>query len=77
MTDIKLAVGHLKKQGIEAVEGAGILVIPASSPLEVMDLVGVVKRHLNDIGYDKSWIIDPYFYETKMKGDRDYELIEE
>ena len=76
MTDIKLAADYLKKQGIEAVEGASILVIPASSPLEVVDLVGVVKRHLNDIGYDKSWIIDPYYYESKMKGDRDYEFIE-
>lgn len=71
MTDIRLAVKHLKMQGIEAVEGSGILVVPCSSPSEVLDLVSIVKRHLNDVGYDKSWIIDPYYYEPKMKGDFD------
>ena len=71
MTDIRLAVDYLKKQGIEAVEGSRILVVPYSSPSEVLDLVGVVKRYLNDIGYDKSWLIDPYYYDIKMKGDFD------
>ena len=77
MTNVTEAVRYLRKQGIEAVERAGILVVPASSPLEVLDLVGVVKRYLKEINYDKSWLIDPYFYDVRMKGDRDYEFIKE
>ena len=77
MTDMGAAVGYLKQNGIEAVEGSGILVVPCHSPAEVMNLVGVVKRYLKDIGYEKSWQINPYYYEVKMKGDRDYEFDEE
>lgn len=74
MTDVGLAVSYLKKQGIEAVEGSGILIVPCSSPSEIVDLVSTVRKHLDDVGYDKSWIIDPYYYSTGMKGERSYEF---
>lgn len=59
------AVKYLKENGIDAFEGAGILVIPCSSAEEIYDLVSKVKNLLKDIGYEKSWQIDPYYYERK------------
>ena len=65
MTDLEKAVEYLKSKNIEAFEGAGILVIPASSPEEIISIVSTVKKHLNEIGYEKSWQVDPYYYEKR------------
>lgn len=65
MTDIDLAIKHLKSKGIEAFDGSGILVIPCDGPDQIVDMVSIIKHHLEDIGYDKSWQINPYYYERK------------
>ena len=65
MTDISLAIKYLESKGISAHETAGILEIPVESPEDVMDMVSVAKHHLQDIGYDKSWQINPYYYERR------------
>ena len=62
---IEEAISHLKTNGIEAFEGAGILIIPASKPEEIYDLAEKVRRLFKDVGYDKSWQINPYYYERK------------
>ena len=79
---IEEAANYLKSKGIDAVEGAGILVVPASSPEEIIDAAVRIKKLLDECGYHKSWIIDPYYYihhEMKInevKGDN-YEFNEE
>lgn len=57
------AIKYLKENGIEAFEGSGILIIPCTSPEEIYNLVYRVKTLLKDVGYEKSWQIDPYYYE--------------
>ena len=41
----------------------GILVIPVSSCEHLDQTAKDIKRLLDDIGYDKSWRLDPYYYE--------------
>ena len=69
MTQMDKAVAYLKENGIESFEGAGILIIPASSPEEIYDLVSRVRRLFKQIGYEKSWQIDPYYYQKKRNTD--------
>lgn len=63
MTDIGFAIKYLESKGINAHETAGILEIPVDSPSDVLNMVSIAKHHLQDIGYDKSWQINPYYYE--------------
>lgn len=65
MTDIGKAIDALKAIGIEAFEGAGILIIPASSPEEIFDLANRCRRLFKEIDYQKSWQIDPYYLERR------------
>ena len=65
MTDIGKAIKHLKENGVEAFEDNGILVIPCSSPEEIYDLAGKARRLFKEIDYQKSWQINPYYYEKK------------
>lgn len=62
---IEEAIKHLKENGIEAFEGAGIVIIPASSPEEIYDLAGRVRKIFKECGYTKSWQIDPYYYDRQ------------
>ncbi len=68
---IEKAIIFLKEKGIEAFELSGVLVIPVSSPNELDTIAKNIKRYLNECGYDKSWMLDPYYYEhhPEMKGD--------
>ena len=61
MTDIGKAIKHLEVNGVEAFESSGILVIPCSSPEEIYDCANLVRRLFKEIGYNKSWQIDPYY----------------
>ena len=70
---------------ITAFEDSGILVIPCSSPEEIYDLATKVRSIFKEIGYSKSWRIDPYYYSKRntlndimynQKGDN-YELNKE
>ena len=65
MRDIDEAIKYLKSKGIESHNTAGILEIPVDSPEEIVEMVSIIKKHLDDIGYDKSWQINPYYYENK------------
>ena len=73
MTDVSRAVEYLKSKNIEAFDGSGILVVPCQGPSEVVERVSTVKRYLKEIEYDKSWQINPYYYDEfkRMKGDFD------
>ena len=70
MSDIDAAIAHLKANDIEAVDGGGILIVPydyiSEFPEEFTNIVSKVKHLLNEIGYDKSWQIDPH-YNTKRR----------
>lgn len=62
---IDKAIIFLKEHGIEAFENAGILVVPVSTPEEIYEKVSVIKNLLKEVGYEKSWQIDPYYYQRK------------
>lgn len=73
MTDIRTAVEFLRSNSIDAFESGGIVVIPCSNPEEIYDMANIVRRYFKEIGYEKSWQINPYYYDTikRMKGDFD------
>lgn len=60
---IEKAIAFLKEQGIESFERMGILIIPVDSPEHLDQIAKDIKRLLEKIGYDKSWSVDPYYYE--------------
>ena len=66
MTDIGVAIEHLSKSGIEAFDGHGILVMPASSPEDIYPLAEKARRIFKEIGFEKSCRIDPYYYSKKQ-----------
>lgn len=57
------AIAYLNSKGIASFEHAGVLVIPVSAPTDIDTTVRNVKRYLKEVGYDKSWMVSPYFYE--------------
>lgn len=63
MTDIPKAIERLKEDGIEAFELMGILVIPCSSAEEIYTMAERARRIFKEIDYNKSWRVDPYYYE--------------
>ena len=58
---IERVIEYLKTLGIESFERMGILVVPVSSPDEIYDTAERLRRIFKEIGYDKSWRIDPYY----------------
>lgn len=64
-SDIDRALLYLKERGIEGFSQDSILVIPCSSPEEIYDMAGKVRRIFKEIGYEKSWRIDPYYFDRK------------
>lgn len=62
---IEKAIEFLKSKGIESFERMGILVIPVESAEQLDQVAKDIKRLLNECGYNKSWSIDPYYYEKK------------
>lgn len=65
MIDIDEAVDILKKRGIEAFELSGVLTVPCSSPDDIYDTAEKLRKIFKEIGYDKSWRIDPYYLEHR------------
>ncbi len=61
--DINDAIQHLQENDIEAFELMGILVIPTDNPAELDVTVSKISKLLRAIGYEKSWRVDPYYYE--------------
>lgn len=66
MTDIPVAIGALKENGIEAFELSNILVIPVEKPGDIYPMANKARRVFKEIGYEKSWQIDPYYYEKRQ-----------
>lgn len=60
---IEKAIAALKEQGIEAFELMSILTIPVESPEDIEPMVTKCTTLFKEIGYNKSWRIDPYYYE--------------
>lgn len=71
MNEFEIAIEYLKKQGIEAFELMNILVIPVDSPKKIMPTVSKVKTYLKECGYQKSWRVDPYYYERQQSVKKD------
>lgn len=63
MSDISQAIEYLKKNGIESFELMGVLSIPVDSPEKLDYVVSRISKLLKECGYDKSWRVDPYYYE--------------
>lgn len=74
MADIQKAIEYLKENDIDAVEVGNILVIPYdyvhdADPDEIYRIISKLKGLLKDIDFQKSWMIDPYYYEKKRYED--------
>ena len=65
MINIDEAVKCLKERGIEAFELGGVLTVPCSSPDDIYDTAEKLRRIFKEIGFDKSWRIDPYYLEHR------------
>lgn len=65
MIDIDEAVNILKERGIEAFELGGVLTVPCESPDELFDTVEKIRRIFKEVGYEKSWRVDPYYLEHR------------
>lgn len=57
------AIAALKELGIESFELMGILTIPVESPEDIEPMVSKCTTLFKEIGYNKSWRVDPYYYE--------------
>lgn len=62
---IEKAISYLSEHGIESFERMGILVIPVQSSEHLDQIAKDIKRLLESIGYNKSWSLDPYYYERR------------
>ena len=65
MLSIDEAVNILKMRGIEAFELSGVLTVPCSSPDDIYDMADKLRRIFKEIGFQKSWRIDPYYLEHR------------
>lgn len=65
MIGIDEAVNILKERGIEAFEISGVLTVPCSSPEEIYKTAEKLRRIFKEIGFEKSWRIDPYYLEKR------------
>lgn len=77
MTDISAAIARLKKDNIESFAGPGILIIPCNDPEAIYGLVTKARRIFKEIGYDKSWQVDPYYWDKHRKEDGSIEITRE
>ena len=66
MTDISIAIEHLKENGIDSVEAGGVLIVPfdfsSENDEDFYNMVSNVKSLLKEIDYEKSWMVDPHYY---------------
>lgn len=68
---IERAIKYLKERGIESFELMGILTIPIDSPDKLDSFVSTVSKLLKECGYNKSWRVDPYYYERHSSVEAD------
>ena len=69
MTNINRAIEALKENGIEAFDVSGILTVPCDTPDDIVYMVSKVKHVLKRIDYQKSWLVDPYYWQKNRKPD--------
>jgi len=65
MISCEQAVSILKERGIEAFELSGVLTVPCSSPDDIYNTAEKLRKIFKEIGFDKSWRIDPYYLEHR------------
>ncbi len=65
MISCEKAVSILKERGIEAFELGGVLTVPCESPDDIYNTAEKLRKIFKEIGFDKSWRIDPYYLEHK------------
>lgn len=65
MISIDEAINVLKERGIEAFELSGVLTVPCESPDDIYNMADKLRRIFKDIGFEKSWRIDPYYLEHR------------
>ena len=63
MDEFQKAIEYLKMKGVEAFVLMNILTIPVESVNQIEPMAGRIRKLLKDCGYQKSWRIDPYYYE--------------
>ena len=63
---IEKAIEYLKENGIESFERMGVLIIPTDSPEDLDVKASKIKKLLLACGYEKSWSIDPYYFEKRQ-----------
>lgn len=61
---IERAIDILKANGYEGFELSGVLMIPVSSSEKLDQIAKDVRRLLESVGYNKSWALNPYYYEN-------------
>lgn len=66
MISINGVISYLSEHGVKSHENSGILVVPVASPDEIEKMVSKVKGLLKECGYDKSWAVNPYCYESQV-----------
>ena len=59
------AIIFLKQHGYESFELSGVLMIPIDSVDRLEQTVSTIKKLLVQCGYDKSWCVDPHYYERR------------
>ena len=64
-SDIDRALLYLKEAGIEGFSQDGILVVPCDKPEDIYDTANKLRRLFKEIGYEKSWRIDPYYFDKR------------
>ena len=57
------AIEVLKEHGLESFVVSGILMIPIDSVDQLEETVQKVKNLLKECGYEKSWCVDPHYFE--------------
>lgn len=75
MTDISIAIEHLKENGIDSIEAGGVLIVPfdfsSENDEDFYNMVSKVKSLLKEISYEKSWMVDPHYYARHATIDSD------
>ena len=66
MIDSDKAVDILKERGIESFVLGGVLTVPCSSPDDIYDMAEKLRKIFKEIGFEKSWRIDPYYFDKRQ-----------
>ena len=65
MCSIDDAIKFLKSKGIESHENMGVLIIPVADARTLDSTASKIKKLLVECGYEKSWSLNPYYYDEQ------------